>query len=243
MGPLLLLLIYWEVWGLSSLSLTTNSITCRHKTFRPHNIVGSLISFPGAITLESDWLKISWHGQTSGGAMTFGKLQMSLPRSLSWATRPCWRIVIGRHCLPPSSLERPLVFQKNSYSCLGQRSLPWWFKNSTDYEKGKNGWEHPCGLKPHWKERGAELCTVAFPSLPWIPEASVSCGGPSFFQSHLSPLSGPITSPYLVHSPSCSSRSAIVCLLTGGIQDVLGHHSKHHQLEPSWWRILPHFGK
>lgn len=93
---------------------TTNSITFRHKTFRPHNIVGSLISFPGAITLESDWLKISWHGQTSGGAMTFGKLQMSLPRSLSWATRPCWRIIIGRHCLPPSPLERPLVFQKNS---------------------------------------------------------------------------------------------------------------------------------
>lgn len=58
--------------------------------------------------------------------------------------------------------------------------------------------------------------------------------GPVFFQSHLSLLSGPITSPSLVHSPSCSSHSAIVCLLTGGIQDVLGHHSKHHQLEPSW---------
>ena len=93
---------------------TTNSITFRHKTFRPHNIVSYLISFPGAITLESDWLKISWHGQTLGGAMTFGKLQMSSPRSLSWATGPCWRIVIGRHCLPPSPLEKPLVFQKSS---------------------------------------------------------------------------------------------------------------------------------
>ena len=101
-------------WDCPRFPFTTNSLMFRHKTFRLHNIVCSLISFPGAITLESDWLKISWHGQMSGGAMTFGKLQMSLPRSLPWATWPYRRIVIGRHCLPLAPLERPILFQKNS---------------------------------------------------------------------------------------------------------------------------------
>ena len=44
---------------MSSLSLTTNSITCRHKTFRPHNIVGSLSSSRGyniGVRLIEDFL-------------------------------------------------------------------------------------------------------------------------------------------------------------------------------------------
>lgn len=82
------------------------------------------------------------------------------------------------------------------------------------------------------KERGVELCIDAFPLLPSIPKAPVFCRGHSFFPE-------PLTSPSPVPSlPWCAAPIALphgaVVFLTGGVQDVLGHHSKHHQLEPSW---------
>ena len=148
-------------WNYLRFYFTADSLMYRCKTVKACNIVCSLISFPGAITLEFDWLKISWHDLVWGGATTFGKRQMSLPRSLSWASWPGWRIVFGRHSLPlyPSPLERPLVFEKTIVRQLFvQRSLPGGLGIEQIMKKGKE-----------WS--GSSLCIKAAlrskPDLSW----------------------------------------------------------------------------